>query len=56
MKESIGQQFGRLGGKATLKKYGKKHFQEMNNKRKNWPKKYRKGEKALKTKEKLSPV
>jgi len=27
--ETIGQQFGRLGGRATLKKYGKEHFRKM---------------------------
>lgn len=31
--ETIGQKFGRLGGTATRKKYGKKHFKELAQKR-----------------------
>ena len=35
--ETIGQQFGRLGGQATSKKYGKEHFKELA--KKMWEKK-----------------
>lgn len=30
--ESIGQAFGRLGGRATLRKYGKQHFKKLSQK------------------------
>jgi len=32
-KKKLGKLMGSLGGKATLKKYGKKHFSKLANKR-----------------------
>ena len=32
VEETVGQMFGRLGGQATLKKYGNKHFKKLSEK------------------------
>jgi len=43
--KEIAKQLGRAGGNKVLKKYGKKHFKEMINKR--WEKEKSKTEKSL---------